>query len=577
MIDLEHLRKRKLFQWTIAYLAAAWLILQLLDLLADTYPSASGIPRIALPLLAVGLLAALVIAWYHGEKGAQRVGGMEILMLAGILVIAGAAVGFLARGGRGAATGGGETGPAGAPAGVAAEQNSIAVLPFVNMSGDTKQEYFADGLTEELLNVLAQLPELRVASRTSAFAFKGQEVGIDSIAKALRVAHVLEGSVRQAGQRVKITAQLIDAKSGYHLWSDTYERDYQDIFRIQEDISRAIVDALKLRLAGGRADSALSVPETGDPEAHRLVLEGMAAMRDSNQGSLRRALDCFRQALARDPDYLPAREQLARVTFNMAYRSMVPADQGFLEARREAERVLALDPGSASAHVTLGQIANLYDWDPAKAEAHFRQALERNPNSADAHGALGDILVRLGQPEQGIAEARRAAEIDPLSAPAQNRLGAVCIYTRHYEEGIVALRNALALTPDASTSLGNLALAYAAFGRLPDALQLAERAAAIDSTDTFVLSVLGYVYGQAGRRADAERVLRIMEETPGAAFYDRASINLALGHTDEVFRLLEKALAIREQYLMDLPIDPLYDPLRGDPRMKRLVARIGPR
>ncbi|NJD11018.1 MAG: tetratricopeptide repeat protein, partial [Gemmatimonadetes bacterium] len=451
MIDLEHLRRRKLVQWAVAYLAGAWLILQLLDLIGDNYPAAAGAPRIALPLLAVGFLAALVVAWYHGEKGSQRVGGMEIMMLAGILVIAGAAVGFLARGNRGAGNGTGAAQPDAAPAGVATEQNSIAVLPFVNMSGDEKQEYFADGLTEELLNVLAQLPELRVASRTSAFAFKGQEIGIDSIARALRVAHVREASVRQAGQRVKITAQLIDAKSGYHLWSDTYERDYQDIFAIQEEISRAIVDALKLRLAAGSADSALSVPETADPEAHRLVLEGMASLRLQNQASLRHALDCFRQALARDPDYLPAREQLARGIFNSAYRGMVPADQGYAEARREAERVLAVDPGNASAHVTLGQISNLYDWDVATAQEHFRQALARNPNSADAHGALGDVLVRLGQPERGMAEARRAAEIDPLSAPTQNRLGAIGIYTRNYEAGIAALRTALALTPDAST------------------------------------------------------------------------------------------------------------------------------
>jgi len=574
MIDLERLRKRKLVHWAVAYLAAAWLVLQLLDLLADTYPSAAGIPRIALPLLAVGFLAALVVAWYHGEKGSQRVGGMEIMMLAGILVIAGAAVGFLAR------TGGRDGKPApaaaAAPAGVAAEQNSIAVLPFVNMSGDEKQEYFADGLTEELLNVLAQLPELRVASRTSAFAFKGREVGIDSIAKALRVAHVLEGSVRQAGQRVKITAQLIDATSGYHLWSDTYERDYQDIFAIQEDISRAIVDALKLRLSGG-ADSALSVPETADPEAHRLVLEGMAAMRLQNQASLRHALDCFRQAVARDPDYVPAGEQLANALFNLAYRGMVPAAQGYAEARREAERVLALDPGNADAHVVLGNVADWYDWDFEGAREHFLRALARKPNSAVAHASLGLILVRFGQRERALAEVRRAVEIDPLSPGMHNRLGAACIYARRNEEGVAALRSALALAPEATTSLGNLALTYASSGQLPDALPLAEQAAAIDSTDTFVLSVLGYVYGVAGRRADADRVLRRLESVPGAAWYDRATINMALGRTDEVFRLLEQALAVREPYLADLPVDPIYDPIRGDPRMQRLVARIGSR
>jgi len=570
MIDLERLRKRKLVQWAIAYLAAAWLLLQLLDILADTYSWAATLPRLALPLLAIGFLAALVVAWYHGEKGTQRVGGMEILMLAGILVIAGAAVGLLARGPGGGA---GADGPAGA----ATEQNSIAVLPFVNMSGDEKQEYFADGLTEELLNVLAQLPELRVASRTSAFAFKGQEVGIDSIARALRVAHVLEGSVRQAEQQVKITAQLIDATTGYHLWSDTYEREYQDIFAIQEEIARAIVAALRLRLPGNRGDSAFTVPETSDPEAHRLVLEGMAAIRLQSQAQLRHAVECFRQAVARDPDYLPAREQLAAALFTTAYRGMVPAEAGFGEARREAERVLAMDPGNANAHVVLGDVADWYDWDNQKAQEHFRRALERNPNSALAHSALGGVLVRLGQTERALAEVRRATEMDPLSPGIHNRLGAVSIYAERYDEGIAALRSALALAPDASASLGNLALAYAATGRLPEALQHAERAAAIDSTDTFVLAVLGYVQATAGRQAEAEQTLRRLDALPGAAWMDRAMVNMALGNTDLVLRQLEQALEVREPYLVDLPVDPAFKPLRADPRMQRLLARIGPR
>jgi tetratricopeptide (TPR) repeat protein len=376
---------------------------------------------------------------------------------------------------------------------------------------------------------------------------------------------------------VKITAQLIDAGSGYHLWSNTYERDYQDIFRIQEEISRAIVEALKLRLSGASADSAFSVPETADPEAHRLLLEGMAALRQQNQASLRHALVCFRQALARDPGYRPAREQLAAALFVMTYRGMVPAEQGYREARREAESVLEVDPGNASAHVTLGQIADLYDWNLAAAQEHLRRALERNPNHADAHSALGGVLVRLGQPERAVAEARRAVEIDPLSAPAQNRLGAVAIYARQYEQGIAALRGALALTSNATTALSNLALSYASTGNVAEALPLAERAAAIDSTDTFTISVLGYLYGRAGRPAEAERVLLRLEALPGAGWYDRATVNLALGRTDEVFRLLEEALKVREQYLVDLVVDPLFDPLRGDPRMQRLLARIGPR
>jgi len=572
MIDVDRLRHRKLVQWALAYLAAAWLILQLVDLLADNFAWPASVPRTTTVLLAVGFLAALVVAWYHGEKGAQRASGMEILMLAGILVVAGAAVGFLGRGPGRTVEG------ADAPAGAAAEQNSIAVLPFVNMSGDAKEDYFSDGLTEELLNVLAQLPELRVASRTSAFAFKGQEVGIDSIARALRVAHVLEGSVRQAGERVKITAQLIDAATGYHLWSQTYERDYQDIFAIQEEISQAIVASLKLRLPGERAGRDLMVPETSDPEAHKLVLQGMAAVRAQNEGSVRQARELFEQALTRDPDYLRARAELASVLFTLAYRGVLPVEEGYGAARREAERVLAVDPGNAEAHVVLGLVAEWQDWDWKRGEAHYRRALERNPSNAPAHTGLGWLLMRLGQSERALDEAKRAVELDPLSAQAHNALGALYIYASRYHEGIAALEKALALAPEATNVVGNLALVHALLGALPVALRYAEQARAVDSTDTFVLSTLGLIHAKAGRRAGAEQMLRLLDALPVASWMDRAAVNLALGRTDVVFEQLEKALAAREPYLADLPMDPLFqEPLGDDPRMKRLLARVVPR
>jgi serine/threonine-protein kinase len=391
-------------------------------------------------------------------------------------------------------------------------QNSIAVLPFVNMSGDATQEY-PDGLTEELLNVLAQLPELRVASRTSAFAFKGREVGIDSIAKALRVAHVLEGSVRQAGQRVKITAQLIDAGSGYHLWSDTYERDYQDIFAIQEEISQAIVASLKLRLSAERADSAFALPETSDPEAHRLVLQGMAEARVSNEGAAPRTSGVRGRAGTRPG--LPAGARAAGGGDLRYGLPRHPARRGWLrpgEARGRAsagrgsgQRGCPRDPGPR------GRLAGL---GTRSAEAHFRQALERNPNHAARTPRGAWLLMRLGQREEAIEEAKRAVELDLLSPARHNNLGALYTYSEQYDQGIAALRTALTLAPEATNVLGNLALTHLMTGRLDEALKFAEQARAVDSTDTFVFSVLGMIHAKAGRRGEAEQMLRLMDALP---------------------------------------------------------------
>ena len=228
-------RARKLFQWAAAYVAGAWLVLQLIDVLTDRLAWPDVIFRAAIVLLAVGFLAALVVAWYHGERGEQRVSGVELGMLAGIFTLAAVSVMYFA--------GTSPTAVAGdVPAADAAPHaGSIAVIPFVNMSGDAEQEYFSDGLTEELLNVLAQQQGLRVASRTSSFAFKGSRVPVDSIARALRVAHVLEGSVRRDGEHIRITAQLIKADDGYHVWSQTYDRQLASVFAVQDEISRAIV------------------------------------------------------------------------------------------------------------------------------------------------------------------------------------------------------------------------------------------------------------------------------------------------------------------------------------------------
>jgi serine/threonine-protein kinase len=503
--------------------------------------------------------------------------GVELLVLAGILLTAGVAVALVSRSGKSAspvaATAGAPLAAAGPPSAPASEQGSIAVLPFVNMSSDAEQEYFSDGLTEELLNVLAQIPELRVASRTSAFAFKGKNVPVDSIARALHVANVLEGSVRRSGDRVRITAQLVEARNGFNLWSETYDRDLKDIFAVQDEISKAIVHQLQIKLAAGGAP--LAKQETADPEAHTLLLKGIAAGRQNTRESFAEAERLFRQAIQRDPRYARAHARLAATLMNRAYLRQIPLEAGYAQARAEAERALALDPGLSTAHMVLGLIADSHDWDFAAAEEHYRRAVEANPNDAQAYSSRAWLLMRLGKPEEAIREARRAVELDAVSASAYNNLAVMYGYSGQEQRAVEAYMAALALAPDAGGVSANLAPIYSDLGRHAEAIRTAERARSLDPEDHFTLATLGYAYARAGKRPEAERALAALRSKPEVSPYLIAAVYAGLGDKEHAFEMLEQAVKQRDDLVPDLGVHPAFKELRSDPRFARLLRKIG--
>src|SRR5690348_7429810 len=319
---IARMKQRKLVQWALAYLAAGWIALQALGLAADSYDWPHRVMQIAFAAFALGFVVALVLAWYHGEKGRQRVSGAELLLIALVLAIGG---GLLWRFGRmapparspeaaqrnpgrvvpdsvaGATPSGLQVGSVSATAtaqAVAIPAKSVAVLPFVNMSGDPKNDYFSDGITEEILDALAQLPNLKVAARTSAFAFKGKAEDLRKVGEVLDVATVLEGSVQKSGDEVRITAQLIDTRSGYHLWSEKYDRKLTSIFAVEDEISKAIADKLQVQLVGG--NRSLVAQTRIDPRAHDLYLRGLTLL--AGRKHLRDAVGDFRRALAIAPD-----------------------------------------------------------------------------------------------------------------------------------------------------------------------------------------------------------------------------------------------------------------------------------
>jgi tetratricopeptide (TPR) repeat protein len=423
-----------------------------------------------------------------------------------------------------------------------------------------------------LLNVLAQIPELRVAARTSAFSFKGQKVSVDSIARALNVAHVLEGSVRSSGDRVRITAQLIDARNGFHVWSESYDRELKDVFAVQDEITKAIVAQLRLKLSGG---TQLARQETSSAEAHSLMLKGVATRREGTREALAEGQKLFEQAIALDSSYARAYAQLGSTLMVRANYRHIPLEAGYARARAAAERALEIDPKLSEAHTVLGRIADTHDWDFAKAETHFRRALELNPGDARAYSLHAWLLMRLGKVDASLAAARRSVELDPVSSPAYNNLGAMYSYAGKSQLAVDASQASLALTPENMSAQTNLALTYSDLGNMDRAIRTAEEAARNATADAFTQATLGYIYGKAGRKTDAEKALASLQRMEDSSPYLVATVFAGMGDKERAFDALERAVKAHDDLVPDLGVDPVFHHMRSDPRMLRLLKMIG--
>ena len=455
----------------------------------------------------------------------------------------------------------------------AAPQPSIAVLPFANMSREADDEYFSDGLAEEIINALAQLPGLKVIARTSAFAFKGKNEDIRKIAEALGVTNVLEGSVRRAGNRLRITAQLIHAADGTHLWSQRFDREMTDVFAIQDELSAAIAGQLRVSLAetpaAGRAPTKVA--------AYEAFLEGQYHWNKITPQSLQKALECYGRALAIDPGYAPAYAGLAQSYIMPGQSGMVEPRPFLLKARAAAERGLALDPDLAEAHAMLGASIALLDYDWAASERHFLRALELNPSSYHVWGPYATFwLAPQGRPDEAAAGFDRVLELDPLNPLADFSKGLFLYYGRRYEAAAVEIRKSLDLNPGFSIARNVLASLYAFQEKFDEALSVAQREVQLSGGRPRLLWMMGLVLAMAGRAEEARRVLEDLQG-PGRDSYVNpvhvAAIYAQLGEKDAAFKWVEKAVEERVNMLM-LKASPVWDPLRSDPRYTALLRRM---
>src|SRR5438067_2154937 len=455
-------------------------------------------------------------------------------------------------------------------------EKSIAVLPLVNSTGDPANEYFSDGMTEEIITALTKIEGLRVAARTSAFAFKGKRESVSEIGRQLRVGTVLERSVRRAGDRLRVTAQLVNVKDGYHLWAEAYDRDLRDVFAVQAEIAQAIAGALKVKLSGEAAT--MVARPTMDLTAYGLYLKGRQALNQRTGGSLVQAVAYFEQAIARDPRFAQAYAGLADAYVLLPGYSVTNSSEAWPKGRAAAERALALDSTLAEAHTTLAYGKFLFDWDWHAAEQGFRRAIALNPAYPTAHHWYGDFLGGRGNLEGYLQELRRAQALDPLSRQIGTEVGRALYALRRNDEAVAQLHQVLRADPAFAGAHVTLGRVYIQQGRLAEAIGEFQKAVELRGRNALDVAYLAYAYAMAGKRSEAQRLLVELEGRSRREYVPPtllAIVYMGLGQDGRAFDWLDRAVAEHDGWLAEFIFFPTFDPLRSHPRYAPLLQALG--
>jgi adenylate cyclase len=456
-----------------------------------------------------------------------------------------------------------------------APAKSIAVLPFVNMSADRNDEYLSDGMTEELINALAKVPRLRVPGRTSCFAFKGRsDEGIfREVGERLQVATVLEGSIRKAGARLRVTAQLVNVADGYHLWSEDYDGDLTDILAFQSSVAKRVVEALQVKL-GVEAERALAKQPTENPEAHRLYLLGRYEFGKYSAAGWTSSIRYYEQALKLDPNYALAYCGLAD-TYAYMGGVMMPSKEAVAKEKEFAQKALELDPGLAEAHLSLAcALGGAFDW--WNAEIEFDRAIRLNPNLAWAYEIYAWFLGGVGRLDEAIAKDKKAIELDPLNSFFQASLAYYLYHARRYDEAIVQIRKTLELDPTSTLARHLLGCCLLWKGDTAGAIAEFQRSKIV-VTGAWYQGLLGYAYAISGDRPKAEQILGELEELTKQQYVNPsafAAIHLGLGENEKALDWLDEAYDNQESACWLLKVDPIYDSIRNEPRFQALIKEV---
>jgi TolB-like protein/lipoprotein NlpI len=567
------LRRRNVLRAGAFYAAAAWLLVQIATQVFPFYDLPSWAVRWVIGALACGFPFWIAFAWFYeftpeGLKRESEVEPHESItrdtgrkldfVIIGVLAVAVVLLltdRFVLHHG------------VNEDASAAVSAQSIAVLPFVNMSTDKEQEYFADGISEELLTLLAKIPQLHVIARTSSFSFKGKDINIAAIGKALRVAHVLEGSVRKAGSKIRITAQLIRAADSGQLWSETYDRDLADIFAVQDEISAAVVSQLKVKLLG-----AAPTAKVVNPEAYALFLQARQLDRQRSTESFERAISLLKQAIDIDPAYASAWDLLGDVYIGQANDGSRPIAEGYRLARESANKALALEPDLASAHARLGRIAMNYDGDMAAAAQHYTRSLAITSDDADIFRSASVFARSLGRLDTAIALCEAATARDPVFANGYGNLAIAHRFAGHLDEAIASARMAIKLSPGYSNGYYNIGVALLQKGEAQAALSEIER----EPSQTWRAIGLPLALHALGDHAKSDAALAtLIEKYEKGAAYNIAYVYAYRGEADQAFAWLDKSVSIQDPGLSGVAVEPLFANLKDDPRWLPFLRKIG--
>jgi TolB-like protein/lipoprotein NlpI len=559
--------------------AFGYALLHGVEMLRDAFEWPVLVPRLTVFGLVLGAPVAVTLAWYHGHRARPQVSGQELSILIGLLVVAGSVLWWVSRDSHERAR---------APAPAAVENtvissapatapfnpplHSIAVLPFVNLSGDASQDYFSDGLTEELLNSLAQINGLQVAARTSSFSFK-EHPDIATVAHKLNVGAVLEGSVRRSADTVRVTAQLINAVTGFHLWSKTYDRDLGDVLKLQTEIATTVASALKVTLLGDEAEK-IELGGTRNPAAFDAYLRASKAHLDyKNAEELQAAVAGFAEAIRLDANYARAYAARSRALASFAKNFARGASMASVnrDVEVDARKALALAPDLGLGHRALAQ-AFIGAHDLARADQEYERAIALEPGNSLILADYGTFAVCMGHTEAGLKALRHALALDPLNVRVYNDLSLGLILSRRQDEALRVLGNGRAVTPDDPFILVNTGIAHYLLGNYPAARTSCEQ---IDQTHPpFAFYCLAMTYDKLGRHADAEVMFAKLRAWRGEATTAIVEVYAQWGQTNRALDALETAMRLRDPSLLRLKVTPLLDPLRKEPRFQAIEQAL---
>ena len=465
------------------------------------------------------------------------------------------------------------------PSSTQLDKKRIAVLPFANISPSPRDEYFSDGMTEELIATLSRIKSLGVIARTSIIRYKGLTKPVVEIGRELNVGTVLEGSVRVAGKKLRITAQLIDAGTEEHLWSETYDRNLEDAFAIQSDIAKRITKALRVRVLQSET-LRLEKKATRVPDSYALYLKGRHSLNTRTEKGLKDAIHQFESSIKRDPKFALAYTGLADAYSILASYSLeyVPPKEGFPKAKTAAEKALSLDDHLAEAHASLGLVKFYYEWDWNGAEAEFKKALELNPGYAQAHQYYADFVKSFGRFDEALGEMRKALVLDPLSFSINTGIGQVLYLSRQYDLAIDQYRKVVESDPSFVPARLWFGRPYLQKGMFKEAIEQVEEAVKLSHETTVSLATLAQAFAAAGRIADAKKLLDKLLTRGTEQYvpsYWIALVYTSMGNEDEAMKYLERAFLERSSWLVWANVEPRFDALRSDERFASLLARIG--